>query len=152
MRSPPSSDLTWAELRTSCVELGDGAFMATVQADGRPHVAWVGIGFDDDERMWTATYVSSQKARNLAHRADVALHWPERADRLVFARARARRVDDSAEIAELWSRGVLPYDQAQFFGSPDNPELLYVELTPTRASVHDGDPSHPPAVWRPSRA
>lgn len=143
------TDLTWEQLRSSCTELADGAFLATVQADGRPHVAWVGIGFDTDERLWTATDASSQKAKNLRHRSDAALHWPERADRLIFARAVARLVDDPVERRDLWDRRVLPYDQSRFFGSPDNPELLFVELRPTRVSVHDGDPSHRPAVWRP---
>lgn len=142
------NDLTWNELRTLCTGLADGAFLGTVQPDGRPHLAWVGIGFDDD-RLWTATYASSQKAKNLGHGLDVALHWPERSDRLIFMRATARLVRQSTEVQELWSREVLPYDQVSFYGSPDNPELLFVELLPTRASVHDGDPTHRPAVWRP---
>ena len=28
-------------------------------------------------------------------------------------------------------------------------ELLFVELIPYRASVHDGDPAHPAQQWRP---
>ncbi len=122
--------------------------MATVQADGRPHLAWVGIGFADDERLWTATFASSQKAKNLRHNSDVALHWPEQHDRLIFMRAQSRLIDNQAGRRELWSRQVLPYDQEAFFTTPDNPELLFIELTPTRASVHDGDPSHQPLVWR----
>jgi general stress protein 26 len=127
-------ELDWNDLEKLCVDLADGAFMATVQADGRPHVAWVGIGFGD-ERLWTATYASSQKARNLRHCQDVALHWPERPDRLIFMRAQARLVDDPVERAQRWEEQVLPYDQEQFYGTSDNPELLYVELVPLRASV-----------------
>ena len=122
--------------------------MATVQADGRPHVAWVAIGFGD-ESLWAATYASSQKARNLRHRQDVALHWPERPDRLIFMRATARLVVDPDEIERLWASELLPYDLAGFFGSVDNPELLFVELKPYRASVHDGDPAHAAKQWRP---
>ena len=36
--------MSWDELVAAATELGDGAFLATVQADGRPHVAWVSIG------------------------------------------------------------------------------------------------------------
>lgn len=142
--------LQWEDLRRTCTDVSDGAFMATVQADGRPHLAWVGIGFDE-RTLWTATYASSQKAKNLRHASNVALHWPERPDRLIFMRAAARLVHDPAEVHELWSRKVLPYDQTSFYGSPDNPELLFVELMPSRASVHDGDPARRPAVWRPPR-
>lgn len=138
--------ISWDDVRAACQALADGAFLATVQADGRPHVAWVGIGFGP-RTMWTATYRSSQKARNLRHRRDVALHWPERPDRLVFGRARARLVDDADEQRRLWDEQVLPYDQVAFYGTADNPELLFVELVPTRFSVHDGDPAVPPRRW-----
>ena len=57
-------------------------------------------------------------------------------------------VEDEAERRRVWDAAVLPYDQATFFGSADNSELLYVELTPTMASVHSGDPAAPPARWR----
>ena len=140
--------LSWDELVAACTELGDGAFLATVQADGRPHVSWVGVGFGD-ECLWTATYASSQKARNLRHTNDVALHWPERPDRLIFMRATARLVVERAEIERLWADQVVSYDLTGFFGSVDNPELLFVQLIPYRASVHDGDPSHPALQWRP---
>lgn len=140
--------LTWKQLEAECRSVADGAFMATVQADGRPHVAWVGIGFGS-QTMWTATYRSSQKANNLRHRSDVALHWPERPDRLVFGRARARLVDDVDEQRHLWDHRVLPYDQVAFYGTPENPELLFIELTPTRFSVHGGNPAVPPRRWTP---
>jgi len=122
--------------------------MATTQADGRPHLAWVGIGFAADERLWTATFAGSQKARNLRDNQQVALHWPEQPDQLIFMRASARLVDDPNEVRQLWADKVLPYDPALFFGSVDNPDLLYVELTPSSASVHDGDPASAPARWK----
>lgn len=98
--------------------------------------------------LWTATYASSQKAENLRHHRSVALHWPERHDRLIFVRATARLIDDPDERSQRWDEGVLPYDQEQFYGTKDNPELLYIELTPSRATVHGGDPTVPPRVWR----
>lgn len=139
--------LSWSELRDICTSLGDGAFLGTVQSDGRPHVSWVGVGFGNDS-LWTATYAQSQKAKNLRHSEEVALHWPENPDALVFLRASARLVDSAAERAQRWNEGVLPYDQEQFYGSMDNPELLFVELNPYRATVQGADPSAPPRIWR----
>ena len=149
MSDEPS--LTWSELRATCTEASDGAFLATVQEDGRPHLAWVGVGFTGYERLWTATYASSQKAKNLHHERRVALHWPEGADQLIFMRATARLVKDADEVQRVWDDDVLPYDQEAFYGSADNPELLFVELLPTVASVHSGDPGERPRRWRPQR-
>jgi hypothetical protein len=59
-------------------------------------------------------------------------------------RAVARLVDNIDERRTLWDRTVLPYDQEQFFGSAENPELVYVELTPVVVSIHEGDPTQPP--------
>ena len=142
--------LDWESVRTECTGVADGAYLATVRSDGHPHVAWVGIGFDADV-MWTATYASSQKAKNLRHEPRVALHWPERPDRLIFMRATARLVDDPIECRTLWDRHVLPYDQEQFYVTADNPELLFVELTPVTVSIHDGDPTQPPRRPRSGR-
>ena len=140
--------MDWDEfVRRARAAGGDGAYLATVGADGRPHVTWVGIGYGDGS-LWTATFRSSQKARNLRHQRAVALHWTENPDHLVFARARARLVDDPTEGRRLWAAGVLPYDPSRYWASPDDPELLFVELALERASVSGADPPVPPSVWR----
>lgn len=125
----------------------DGAYLATVGADGRPHVAWVGIGYGD-QTLWTATFRNSQKVVNLRHQPAVALHWQESPDDLIFARATARLVDDTSEVGRLWVSGLLPYDLHAFWSSPDDPELPFVELVPERVSISGSDPTAPPAVWR----
>jgi general stress protein 26 len=124
----------------------DGAYLATVGADGRPHVAWVAIGYGD-QTLWAATFRSSQKAANLRHHPEVALHWQEHTDHLVFARARARLVDDPAETRRLWGSGTLPYDVSLFWPTPDDPELQFVELVPHRVSIIGADHTAPPDVW-----
>lgn len=142
--------LTWDQATSDCAELGGGAYLATVGADGRPHVAWVSLGYRD-ERIWFSTFASSQKAHNLRHAPEVALHWPERADRLAFARGTARLVDDRAESDLLWDAGILDYDLADFFGTRDNPDLLFVEITPRRIAFRSlVAPTDPPKVWTPA--
>jgi general stress protein 26 len=149
--APVSDPLTWAQVAADCADLGGGAFLASVQADGRPHVVWVSLGYGDEGRLWLATFGHSQKAQNLRHSPAVALHWPERPDRLAFARATARPVDDRAESDRLWDAGVVPYDPADFFGTRDNPDLLFVELALTRVTFRSlFDPTGPPRVWTPS--
>ena len=88
---------------------------------------------------------------NLRTTGEVALAWPEQADRLAFGRGIPRLVDVGPESDALWDSGVLSYDLAMFFGTKDNPELLFVEVRPTRISVASLlDPTAPPRVWTPS--
>lgn len=147
---PPAEALTWDEVTALTSELASGAYLATVQADGRPHVAWVMFGYGD-ERLWFSTFRSSQKGANLQHATEVALQWPERVDRLAFGRATVRLVTDRAESDRLWDDGVLPYDPAMFFSGKDDPDLLFVELRPTRITLRTLlDPAAPPQRWTPA--
>ena len=151
--TPSDSDsliLSWDDVATGGAELGGGVYLATVGADGRPHVAWVSIGYGDD-CLWFSTFADSQKAANLRHDTEVAMHWPERADRLAFARGTARLVTDRAESDQLWDDGVLPYDPSAFFSGKDDPRLLFVQIRPRRVTFRSlFDPTAPPRVWTPS--
>ena len=140
--------LTWTELQTEVTTVGEGLFLATTGRDGRPHVAFVMPGWAD-ERLWISTFASSQKAANLRHRDDVALTCTPTPQTNVLIRATARLVDDPAETARVWDEQVLPYDPAQFFSGPRDPEALFVELIPTTASIHPLGPG-PTRRWRPS--
>jgi general stress protein 26 len=128
--------LAWTDVVATVTAAGGGVFLATTGADGRPHVAWVMPGWAD-ERMWLATYTSSQKATNLRHRADVAMTCAPRPEANVLIRATARLVTDGDEAAKLWADGVLPYDPTNFFRGPQDPETQFVELIPTDATITD---------------
>jgi general stress protein 26 len=143
------SSLTWNDLVDTVTVAGGGVFLATTGADGRPHVAWVMPGWAD-ERMWLATFASSQKAANLRHSTAVAMTCAARPEANVLIRATARVVTDREEVAKLWADGVLPYDPSAFFQGPDDPETLFVELTPTSASVAELGPAAP-RRWQPTR-
>jgi general stress protein 26 len=138
--------MDWSELSETCRAIAPGAFLATVGADGRPHVAWVGLAFGDAE-LTMATHRRTRKARNLAANPRVALHWPLGNHPQVFMRADARLVTDSGEIASRWRAGGFPYDLAAFFGTPDSPEFTFAVLTPSHASVQRAL-GQPPEVWR----
>jgi len=139
--------VTWDDFVETCQTLGDGMFIATVHGDGRPHLAWVVPGFADG-KLWFSTYRSSQKSINLRGGSEVALHWLQRPDALALCRATARLIDDPAESNRLWESGPLPYDLNNFFTGADDPGLLFVELTPTSASIGSLDPSTPRRRWR----
>ena len=146
---PTTVPMEWEEFVSACTSLGEGMFIATVQTDSRPHLAWVMPGWADG-RLWFATFRNSQKAVNLRSATEVALHWPTRPDAIAFCRAKARLVDDSAEASRLWDSGILPYELGAFFSSREDPLLLFVELTPSAASLSSLDPTVPRRRWEPS--
>jgi general stress protein 26 len=138
--------MRWEEVVEVCRSIAPCAFLATTGADGRPHVAWVGLAFGETD-LTMATHRHTRKARNLAANPQAALHWPLGNHPQVFMRAEARVLDRPDEIATRWAAGGFPYDLAAFFGSPDNPELVVAALSPTRASVQRAL-GQPPEVWR----
>ena len=140
--------LAWSDVVAEMKAVSDGAFIATTGADGRPHLAWVSFGHRDDGTMVMSTFRSSAKARNLlAGNHHVAIHLPEGNHPQIFVRAEARLVDDMVEQEALWNARLLPYDPASFFGTFDNPEVLFVVLTPVYASVQRAL-GRAPEVWR----
>ncbi len=143
------TSLAWSDLVATVAAAGNGVFLATTGADGRPHVAWVVPGWAD-ERMWLATYTSSQKAANLRHRPDVAMTCAPTPESNVLIRATARLVTDHAEASRLWADGVLGYDPSNFFQGPTHPETQFVELTPTSASIAVLGPGAP-RRWQPTQ-
>ena len=143
------TSLSWDDLVATVAAAGEGVFLATTGNDGRPHVAWVMPGWAD-ERMWLATFASSQKAANLRHCTDVAITCAATPEANVLIRATARLVTDGAEAKRLWADGVLPYDPAMFFQGPEDPETQFVELIPTSATVAPLGPGSP-RRWRPTR-
>jgi len=106
--APAPAAMTWDDFVETCMTLSDGMFIATVHADGRPHLAWVVPGFADG-KLWFSTYRSSQKCINLRRGSEAAMHWLQRPDALALCRATARLVDDPAESSRLWESGPLPY-------------------------------------------
>lgn len=138
--------LPWDELRDAVTAAGDGLYLATVGADGRPHVTFVSPGWAD-ERLWISVFGNSRKAANLRHRPEAAMTCAPSIELNLLIRADARLVTDPAETRQLWDDGVLPYDPGAFFSGPDDPNAQFVELLPTTASIHPLGPG-PTRRWR----
>ena len=136
---PEIVPLTWTNLVDAVTAAGAGVFLATAGADGRPHVAYVMPGWDD-ERMWISIFGNSQKATNLRHCTAVAMTCDPSLETNVLIRATARLVNDPAETARLWDAKPLPYDPSMFFAGPEDPLTQFVELVPTHASIRPMGP------------
>jgi general stress protein 26 len=112
-------------------------YLGTVDARGRPHVSVVAPGFTEGS-IWFATRQSSKKFRNLSVDASAAFHWPvgnQQAPGELVARGTARTYTSASDRRRLWEAGVLSYDPAGFFGSPDNEDLAFVEVVVASARL-----------------
>lgn len=126
--------LQWEEVESAAKDTGFGAYVSTAGPDGRPHVAFVSTGFRDGH-VWFVTNRGSRKARNVAAGSAVAIHWPVGNHPQVFARGDAELHDSAALNAALWSDPPVPFDLSRFFSGPDDPQMVWVEVNPTSASI-----------------
>lgn len=142
-------DIGWDRVVDAAQRSGWTTYVGTVDADGGPHVAVVAPGFSEGT-VWFATRASSKKAHNLRGHAGVAFHWPvgsTDAPGELAAWGTATLHDTDEARRRIWSSGVLPYDLASFWGTPENPELVFVEVTVRRARVQT---QHAAEVWVPA--
>jgi general stress protein 26 len=144
--------MNWEELTEAAVAISWVTNLATADDAGRPHVAAVSVGFTQ-ERVWFASRGSSRKIRNLHLNQQVALHWPVvtgTGPGELFMRGTARLHDSEEARRRLWTEANLAYDPAAFFQTPDNPDLVFVEIAPTYASLLGPDFNRD--TWRPVSA
>lgn len=129
--------MTWDEFVTGAKAVSWLAYVGTSGADGRPHVAPVSPGFTGGT-IWFATRTSTGKYRNLLTNPRIAFHWPvggSEGPGELFARGTAKTYTSEVDRHRLWTEANLPYDPANFFGSPDTPGLAFVETHVESASI-----------------
>jgi general stress protein 26 len=108
------------------------AHIATVRADGSPHVAkvWPAV---DGRTIWIGTHTTSGKARNLRVNPGAALMFEPAGEAYVSGEAEV--VSDVATKQRIWDSGIFPYPMADFFGSADSDDFVLLKFTPRRAIV-----------------
>ncbi len=142
--------MDWSEFVEAATAISWITYLATADSDGLPHVAPVAPGFQEGT-IWFVTRRSSKKARNLAVNPEVAFHWPVGGGTgpgELAARGRATVLGDAGDRARLWTAGVVPYDLSSFFGSPDDPDVVFVSTAVRRARLLG--PDFRPRVWTPA--
>lgn len=128
--------MDWADFVDAARAVDWVTYVGTADGAGVPHVAAVAPGFADGS-VWFATRRSSRKARNLTENRQVAFHWPVGSGGLgeVAAWGTAKLHTDPQEIRRVWDSDVFGYDLSQFFGAPDNPDLVFVEVAVEHARL-----------------
>lgn len=121
-------------VKSESARLSPFAHVATVGHDGDPDVAPVHIAWEGDT-VWFMTGAASVKVRNIAHHANVAMHWQvtEAGDGIeVWGTAKVHT--DVETKKRLWN-GVFSYDLNQFApgGPEESPDMVFVAVRPERA-------------------
>lgn len=119
--------MEWYELTAHMTGL---AHVATADVAGRPHVSVVSVVVEDDI-IWICTNGSSAKARNIRQNPQISIMWAPAAE--VYLHGSVTIVDDVDEKRRIWGSGLLPYDPSQFFGTPENPDLVLLKVQPVSA-------------------
>jgi len=112
-------------------------YLGTANTAGEPHVSVVAPGFTSGS-LWFATRQSSKKFRNLTANTNVFFHWPvgnTSAPGELTARGHARVYTSGEDRRRLWEARVLPYDMAASFGSAENEDLAFVEVSIVEARL-----------------
>ena len=111
------------------------AYLGTADDSGRPHVSVVAPGFSE-RSVWFATRSGSKKFRNIRKNPQVGLHWPIGGQGPgELAAWGTATIHPPEEHQRIWDSGIFTYELAQFFGSADNPDLAFVEVTIERARL-----------------
>ena len=132
-----------AERRAFLAAGAPTASLATVRADGRPHVAPIWFRTDGDDLLFT-TWHDSVKGRNLARepRAAVSVDDPVFPFAFVVLEGHCAMSDDPDELSR-WSHRIaaryVPEDRAAAYGARNAvPGELLIRLTPTRITARRG--------------
>jgi general stress protein 26 len=108
------------------------AHIATVRADGSPHVAKVWPALDG-QTIWIGTRATSGKARNLRVNPEAALMFEPQGEAYVSGDVEV--ISDLPTKQRIWDSGIFPYPMAGFFGSADSDDFVLLRFTPRRAIV-----------------
>lgn len=126
--------LDWHQVVSEAKQVSADAYLATVDAHGMPHIAFVAPGFGD-ERIFIATDATTAKAKHIASNASVALHWPvNESNRQILIRGLAHILEGEAKVA-AWEAGHFDWDIAAWYEGPEDPSLALIEVMPHSAIV-----------------
>ncbi|MDH3499140.1 MAG: pyridoxamine 5'-phosphate oxidase family protein [Acidimicrobiia bacterium] len=128
--------MDWDDVVEAARTIAWATAFSTTGRDGRPAVSFVAPGFAGG-RIYVGTRPGTRKVRNLAANAAVAMHWPVTTGGpgQLFIRGTGAVRSSPETKAEIWDNGGWSYDLTQFFQSVDNPDLVFIEVTPVYASL-----------------
>jgi general stress protein 26 len=121
--------MEWSEV---AVHVTGHAHIATIGAEGHPHVAKVWPALDG-QTIWIGTRATSGKARNLRVNPEAALMFEPAGEAYVSGDVEV--VSDLPTKQRIWDSGIFPYPMAGLFGAADRDDFVLLRFTPRRAIV-----------------
>ena len=121
--------MQWTDV---AIHLTGQAHIATVRADGTPHVAKVWPALER-QTIWIGTRATSGKARNLRVNPEAALMFEPQGEAYVSGDVEV--ISDVSTKQRIWDSGIFPYPMAGFFGAADRDDFVLLKFTPRRAIV-----------------
>jgi len=129
--------LIWDDVVTAARRLGREAFVGSVDGHGRPHLALVWVVAHANGLYFVSDRTAS-KARNLAGKPDVAVHWlvggGDGEGEQLFVRGEARFEEDAERREALWDSALWD-DLSRWYAGPQAPELAFIEVVARTASL-----------------
>ena len=130
-------DMNEAEIRSFLTDTIRTGKLATVRADGRPHVAPIWFALDGNDLLFT-TWHTSVKAKNMQHDPRVSLCVDDESPPFAFVIIEGTvEITEDADDLLQWATRIggkyMGQDQAEAFGKRNGVEgELLVRLTPTK--------------------
>ena len=130
-------DMNKAEIRSFLTDTVRTGKLATVRADGRPHVAPIWFALDGDDLLFT-TWHTSVKAKNLRRDGRVSICIDDESPPFAFVIIEGTvEITDDADALLQWAAHIggkyMGQDQAEAYGNRNGVEgELLVRLTPTK--------------------
>ncbi len=129
--------MTPTEMRSFLLDRARTAKLATVRADGRPHVAPIWFDLDGDDLIFT-TWHESVKAANLRRDPRVCLCIDDEAPPFAFVQIEGEvTISEDMEDLRRWAARIsgryMGADQAEAYGQRNGvPGEWLVRVTPTK--------------------
>jgi general stress protein 26 len=134
--------------------LGQTMYIGTVAPSGYANVTPIAVAWPEgSDYLYAATMASSAKVRDLRRNPKVTLHNLV-SEATAYDQVRVRgtaEILQGREHAERFWEGTFDYSLADFFGSPENPDLCFIAITPRRVVLERAMGAGGREEWRASR-
>jgi general stress protein 26 len=112
----------------------EGCVLATIGADGMPHLRAMSSNIEDDFEVWFATSASSRKMKDVAANPVAAVYYQKKDgwDNVVIS-GRAQEITDKSVKQKLWKD-----DWKQYWpDGPDSPDYGILQVATERVDYQD---------------
>lgn len=142
--------MDWEEAVAAAHAISWVCYIGTADESGRPHVSVVAPGFTQGS-LWAGTRPGTKKIRNLRQNPRASFYWPVHTGTgpgELTMRGVATIHEDLATKQHTWENVSFLYNLESFWQTPNNPDMVFIEVAIERASLLG--PDFVRKVWKPA--